>query len=143
MLSSAQKERVLRDSSCLSPLAIIRLMGRARAQPWRQRGGARRPLVGWGLRAVALGNERWIRRTSGTCLEKKELCDGTIRTDAALGLFAAATFALIGLMLANLRAGPVGELGAAASYAFWLATAAATFGCWWLSQLLVVSGVSG
>jgi len=56
------------------------------------------------------------------------------------GLFAAATFALIGLMLANLRAGPVGELGAAARYAFWLATAAATFGCWWLSQLLVVSG---
>jgi len=56
------------------------------------------------------------------------------------GLFAAATFALIGLTLANLRAGPVGELGAAARYAFWLATAAATFGCWWLSQLLVVSG---
>jgi len=56
------------------------------------------------------------------------------------GLFAAATFALIGLTLANLRAGPVGELGAAARYAFWLATAAGTFGCWWLSQLLVVSG---
>jgi len=27
------------------------------------------------------------------------------------GLFAAITFALIGLMLANLRAGPVGDLG--------------------------------
>mgnify|MGYP001026509402 CR=1 FL=1 len=56
------------------------------------------------------------------------------------GLFAAITFALIGLMLANLRAGPVGDLGGASRYAFWLATAAATFGCWWLSQVLVVSG---
>ena len=56
------------------------------------------------------------------------------------GLFAAITFALIGLMLANLRAGPVGDLGGATRYAFWLATAAATFGCWWLSQVLVVSG---
>ncbi len=55
-------------------------------------------------------------------------------------LFAAITFALIGLMLANLRAGPVGDLGGASRYAFWLATAAATFGCWWLSQVLVVSG---
>jgi len=56
------------------------------------------------------------------------------------GLFAAITFALIGLMLANLRAGPVGDLGGASRYAFWLTTAAATFGCWWLSQMLVVSG---
>ena len=56
------------------------------------------------------------------------------------GLFAAITFALIGLMLANLRAGPVGDLGGATRYAFWLATAAATFGCWWLGQVLVVSG---
>ena len=56
------------------------------------------------------------------------------------GLFAAITFALIGLMLANLRAGPVGDLGGATRYAFWLMTAAATFGCWWLSQVLVVSG---
>ncbi len=56
------------------------------------------------------------------------------------GLFAAITFALIGLMLANLRAGPVGDLGCATRYAFWLATAAAAFGCWWLSQVLVVSG---
>jgi len=56
------------------------------------------------------------------------------------GLFAAITFALIGLMLANLRAGPVGGLGGATRYAFWLTTAAATFGCWWLGQLLVVSG---
>lgn len=56
------------------------------------------------------------------------------------GLFAAITFALIGLMLANLRAGPVGDLGGATRYAFWLVTAAATFGCWWLSQVLLVSG---
>jgi len=56
------------------------------------------------------------------------------------GLFAAITFALIGLILANLRAGPVGDLGSATRYAFWLTTAAATFGCWWLSQVLVVSG---
>jgi len=56
------------------------------------------------------------------------------------GLFAAITFALIGLILANLRAGPVGDLGGATRYAFWLATAAATFGCWWLGQVLVVSG---
>jgi hypothetical protein len=56
------------------------------------------------------------------------------------GLFAATTFTLIGLMLANLRAGPVGELGTVPRYAFWLATAAATFACWWLSQWLVVSG---
>lgn len=56
------------------------------------------------------------------------------------GLFAAITFALIGLMLANLRAGPVGDLAVATRYAFWLTTAAATFGCWWLSQVLVVSG---
>ncbi len=56
------------------------------------------------------------------------------------GLFAAATFTLIGLMLANLRAGPVGELGVLPRYAFWLSTAAATFACWWLGQRLVVSG---
>jgi len=56
------------------------------------------------------------------------------------GLFAAITFALIGLMLANLRAGPVDHLGGATLYAFWLATAAAAFGCWWFGQVLVFSG---
>ena len=56
------------------------------------------------------------------------------------GLFAATTFTLIGLTLANLRAGPVAELGVMPRYAFWLATAAATFVSWWLSQWLVVSG---
>ena len=56
------------------------------------------------------------------------------------GLFAATVFLLIGLTLAWLQAGPVTEHGTATRYAFWLATAVATFGCWWLSQWLVLSG---
>jgi hypothetical protein len=56
------------------------------------------------------------------------------------GLFAATVFLLIGVILANLQAGPVSELGVVPRYAFWLATAAATFVSWWLSQWLVVSG---
>jgi len=56
------------------------------------------------------------------------------------GLFAATTFALIGMMLANLNAGPVADHGTLTRYAFWIATAAATFLSWWFSQWLVVSG---
>lgn len=56
------------------------------------------------------------------------------------GLFAATVFVLIGLILANLRAGPVAEHGTILRYAFWMATAAATFLSWWFSQWLVVSG---
>lgn len=56
------------------------------------------------------------------------------------GLFAATVFLLIGVMLANLQAGPVADLGVVPRYAFWLATAAAAFVSWWLSQWLVVSG---
>jgi hypothetical protein len=56
------------------------------------------------------------------------------------GLFAAAVFLLIGLMLANLEAGPVAERGVVLRYTFWSMTAAATFLVWWLSQWLVVSG---
>ena len=56
------------------------------------------------------------------------------------GLFAATVFVLIGLILANLRAGPVAEHGIILRYAFWMATAAATFLSWWFSQRLVVSG---
>jgi hypothetical protein len=56
------------------------------------------------------------------------------------GVFAATVFLLIGLTLANLEAGPVTGHGALARYAFWLATAAATFLAWWLSQWLLVSG---
>jgi len=56
------------------------------------------------------------------------------------GLFAATVFVLIGLILANLQAGPVAEHGVIMRYAFWMATAAATFLAWWFSQWLVVSG---
>ncbi len=56
------------------------------------------------------------------------------------GLFAAVLFLLTGLTLAFLQAEPVADRGPLIRYAFWLATAAATFGCWWLSQWLVVSG---
>jgi len=56
------------------------------------------------------------------------------------GLFAATVFVLIGLILANLQAGPVAEHGVIMRYAFWMATAAATFLSWWFSQWLVVSG---
>jgi hypothetical protein len=56
------------------------------------------------------------------------------------GVFAATVFLLVGLTLANLEAGPVTGHGALARYAFWLATAAATFLSWWLSQWLLVSG---
>ena len=56
------------------------------------------------------------------------------------GLFAATVFVLIGLMLANLQAGPVAEHGVIIRYAFWMVTAAATFLSWWFSQWLVVSG---
>jgi len=56
------------------------------------------------------------------------------------GLFAATVFVLIGLILANLQAGPVAEHGIILRYAFWMATAAATFLSWWFSQWLVVSG---
>lgn len=56
------------------------------------------------------------------------------------GLFAATVFLLIGLTLAWLRAGPVAGHGVLTRYAFWIATAVATFVSWWLSQWLVVSG---
>ena len=56
------------------------------------------------------------------------------------GLFAATVFVLIGLILANLQAGPVAEHGVILRHAFWMATAAATFLSWWFSQWLVVSG---
>lgn len=56
------------------------------------------------------------------------------------GLFAATVFLLIGLTLANLEAGPVAGQGMVMRYAFWVATAAATFLSWWLSQWLLVSG---
>lgn len=56
------------------------------------------------------------------------------------GLFAATVFLLIGLILANLEAGPVSEYGAVVRYAFWLATAMASFLAWWFSQWLLVSG---
>ncbi len=56
------------------------------------------------------------------------------------GRFAATVFLLTGLTLAWLQAGPVAAHGTAARYAFWMATAAATFACWWASQWLVVSG---
>ncbi len=58
------------------------------------------------------------------------------------GLFAATVFLLIGLTLANLEAGPVTGHGVLTRYAFWLATAAASFFAWWLSQWLLVSGRS-
>ena len=56
------------------------------------------------------------------------------------GRFAATVFLLIGLTLAYLQAGPVAGHGVVMRYAFWMATAAATFIAWWLSQWLVVSG---
>jgi hypothetical protein len=56
------------------------------------------------------------------------------------GLFAATVFLLIGMTLAWLQAGPVAGEGVAMRYAFWMATAVATFVSWWLSQWLVVSG---
>ena len=56
------------------------------------------------------------------------------------GLFAALVFLLLGVTLAYLEAGPVAEHGIVARYAFWMATAAATFFAWWLSQWWVVSG---
>lgn len=55
-------------------------------------------------------------------------------------LFAAAVFLFIGLTLANLEAGPMAGHGVVLRYAFWLATSAATFLSWWLSQWLLVSG---
>lgn len=56
------------------------------------------------------------------------------------GLFAALVFLLLGVTLAYLEAGPVAEHGIVARYAFWMATAAATFLAWWLSQWCIVSG---
>lgn len=56
------------------------------------------------------------------------------------GLFAVTVFPLIGVTLAYLQAGPVATHGAVMRHAFWMATAAATFVSWWLSQWLVVSG---
>lgn len=56
------------------------------------------------------------------------------------GLFEAMVFLLLGVTLAYLEAGLVAEHGALARYAFWMATAAATFLAWWLSQWWVVSG---
>lgn len=56
------------------------------------------------------------------------------------GLFAALVFLLLGVTLAYLEAGPVAEHGIVARYAFWMATAAATFFAWWLSQWCIVSG---
>ncbi len=56
------------------------------------------------------------------------------------GVFAASVFLLIGVTLASLRADPVAEHGIVMRYAFWIATAGATFLSWWLSRRLVVSG---
>lgn len=56
------------------------------------------------------------------------------------GLFAATVFLLLGLTLAHLEASPVAGHAVVIRYAFWIATAAATFLAWWLSQRLVVSG---
>ncbi|MCU0759378.1 MAG: LytTR family transcriptional regulator [Steroidobacteraceae bacterium] len=56
------------------------------------------------------------------------------------GRFAATVFLLVGVTLAYLQAGPVASHGAVVRHAFWVATAVATFVCWWLSQWLVVSG---
>jgi hypothetical protein len=56
------------------------------------------------------------------------------------GLFAALVFLLLGVTLAYLEAGPVAAHGIVARYAFWMATAAATFLAWWLSQWCIVSG---
>lgn len=56
------------------------------------------------------------------------------------GLFAALVFLLLGVTLAYLDAGPVAEHGIVVRYAFWMATAAATFLAWWLSQWCIVSG---
>lgn len=54
--------------------------------------------------------------------------------------FAATTFFLLALMLANLRAAPAANLDALARHAFWLLTAGATFCCWWLAHLIVQRG---
>lgn len=56
------------------------------------------------------------------------------------GVFAATVFLLLGMTLAYLEAGPVAERSILVRYAFWMATAAATFFAWWLSQWLVVRG---
>ena len=56
------------------------------------------------------------------------------------GLFAATVFLLLGVTLAYLNAGPVAGHGVVIRYAFWMATAAAAFLAWWLSQWWVVSG---
>jgi hypothetical protein len=56
------------------------------------------------------------------------------------GLFAATVFLLLGVTLAYLNAGPVAAHGVVIRYAFWMATAAAAFLAWWLSQWWVVSG---
>ena len=56
------------------------------------------------------------------------------------GLFAALVFLLLGVTLAYLEAGPVAGHGIVVRYAFWMATAAATFLAWWLSQWCIVSG---
>jgi hypothetical protein len=79
-------------------------------------------------------NERPAPRPQGT------LALRTPKPIQSWGLFAAALFLLTGLTLAFLQAGPVAGRGPLLRYAFWLSTAAATFGCWWLSQWLVVSG---
>jgi hypothetical protein len=56
------------------------------------------------------------------------------------GLFAATVFLLLGVTLAYLDAGPVAGYGVVRRYSFWMATAAAAFLAWWLSQWWVVSG---
>jgi hypothetical protein len=56
------------------------------------------------------------------------------------GLFAATVFLLLGVTLAYLEAGPVAGYGVVRRYSFWMATAAAAFLAWWLSQWWVVSG---
>lgn len=56
------------------------------------------------------------------------------------GLFAATVFLLLGVTLAYLGAGPVAGYGVVRRYSFWMATAAAAFLAWWLSQWWVVSG---
>jgi hypothetical protein len=49
-------------------------------------------------------------------------------------------FLLLGVTLAYLEAGPVAGYGVVRRYSFWMATAAAAFLAWWLSQWWVVSG---
>lgn len=56
------------------------------------------------------------------------------------GVFAMTVFFLIGLSLANLKAGPVAEHDVVMRYAFWMVTAVAAFLSWFISHWLVVLG---